>query len=266
MSEQLQIRVHGGPALPTLVYLPGIHGDWTLARCFKTALADRARWVEFTYPRTLDWTLGDYARAIEQALQENQIARGWLVGESFSSQAAWQLAGNFMERGAAAGFRVEGIILAGGFVRHPALWEVRLGHCFNRSMPAAARRAILATLGALARARFCREPEALRSVRDFLERRTAIDARAIGHRFRIITENDLRSIARRVALPVYSLTALTDLTVPWPWVSRWLERNCPGYRATKILPFASHNVLCSAAQASADQIMEWVTAETRYYL
>src|ERR1039458_3005433 len=30
MSEKLEMRVYGDAALPTLIYLPGIHGDWTL--------------------------------------------------------------------------------------------------------------------------------------------------------------------------------------------------------------------------------------------
>ena len=68
MNEELQLRIHGDAALPTLIYLPGLHGDWTLVTSFRLALAGRVRFVEFTYPRTLMWSLEDYARAIEAAL------------------------------------------------------------------------------------------------------------------------------------------------------------------------------------------------------
>jgi len=27
MAEELQLRIHGEAALPTLIYLPGLHGD-----------------------------------------------------------------------------------------------------------------------------------------------------------------------------------------------------------------------------------------------
>src|SRR5256885_16493717 len=89
MVEELQIRVHGSPDLPTLVYLPGLHGDWTLVSSFRTELAERARFVEFTYPRSLTWSLDEYAAAIEDALLANGIDQGWGLGESFGSQVAW---------------------------------------------------------------------------------------------------------------------------------------------------------------------------------
>jgi hypothetical protein len=31
-QERLEVRVHGAASWPTLVYLPGLHGDWTLIR------------------------------------------------------------------------------------------------------------------------------------------------------------------------------------------------------------------------------------------
>src|SRR5215472_4578534 len=71
--EALQVRVHGAPELPTLIYLPGLHGDWTLVRSFRTALGNRVRFVELTYPRSLTWSLDDYAGAIEDALTEHEI-------------------------------------------------------------------------------------------------------------------------------------------------------------------------------------------------
>src|SRR5256714_5347420 len=91
MIEHLQIRIHGDTSLPTLVYLPGMHGDWTLVSSFRAAMAGRVRFVEFAYPRTVTWSLDDYAGAIEEALLANGIERGWLLGESFGSQPAWAI-------------------------------------------------------------------------------------------------------------------------------------------------------------------------------
>ena len=62
MTDALQMRVHGDASLPTLVYLPGLHGDWTLVSSFRAAIAGRVRFVEFTYPLTTTWSLDDYAR------------------------------------------------------------------------------------------------------------------------------------------------------------------------------------------------------------
>ena len=77
--------------MPTLIYLPGIHGDWTLVSSFRERMKSHVRFVEFTYPRTLAWSLEDYARAVLDALKANAIREGIILGESFSSQVAWPL-------------------------------------------------------------------------------------------------------------------------------------------------------------------------------
>src|SRR5262245_11761940 len=120
MTEKLQIRIHGDGSLPTLVYLPGLHGDWTLVGSFRAAMADHARFVEFTYPRTLEWSLEDYANGIRAALVKNGITEGWLLGESFGSQIVWTLAERSrLSRGKhgteSNSFRIEGIVLTNGF-------------------------------------------------------------------------------------------------------------------------------------------------------
>src|SRR5262249_11813976 len=93
MTEELQIRIWGDATLPTLVYLPGLHGDWSLVTSFRVALAGRVRFVEITYPRSLTWSFDDYADAIQTALSDNGVRQGWLLAESFGSQPAWYLVG-----------------------------------------------------------------------------------------------------------------------------------------------------------------------------
>ena len=86
MAEELQLRIHGDASLPSLIYLPSLHGDWTLIGGFRHALGGRARFVEVTYPRTLSWSLDDYAAAIETAMEQHGVTGGWLLGESYGSQ------------------------------------------------------------------------------------------------------------------------------------------------------------------------------------
>ena len=124
MPEELQLRIYGDASLPTLIYLPGLHGDWTLIGGFRHAIGDKARFVEVTYPRTLAWSLDDYAAAIEIALAQNGVTGGWLLGESFASQVVWAL----VARGK---FQAQGVILAGGFVKHPMCRAVRLAEKFT---------------------------------------------------------------------------------------------------------------------------------------
>jgi len=198
MSEKLELRVYGDASLPTLIYLPGLHGDWTLVGSFRRALGGRVRFVEMTYPRTLTWSLDDYAGAIEAALAEQGILRGWLLGESFGSQVLWSLVG----RGR---LQIEAVILAGGFVRHPMRWGVRLAGrvCGGISLGLLTR--VLFGYARVARYRYRRSPEVQASIQEFIDRRTALDLQAAKHRLHLIARNDLRPVARQTAVAVFAL-------------------------------------------------------------
>ena len=190
MSEKLEMRVYGDAALPTLIYLPGMHGDWTLVASFRRALAGRVRFVEFTYPRTLTWSLDDYAQGVETALAEQGIARGWLLGESFSSQVVWSLV-------ARKQFEIQAVVLAGGFVRHPMRWGVRLAErlCGGISLGLITR--ILFGYARVARFRYRHSPEVQANIQEFIVRRTELDRQAAKHRLHLIAQYDPRPIARR---------------------------------------------------------------------
>ncbi|MGO8766325.1 MAG: hypothetical protein ACLQSR_14455 [Limisphaerales bacterium] len=75
-EEKIQLRIYGDATLPTLVYLPGMHGDWTLIGGFRKHVMGKVCFVEMTYPRTLTWSLDDYAAAVEAALSENGVGHG----------------------------------------------------------------------------------------------------------------------------------------------------------------------------------------------
>ena len=260
MEEKIQIRVHGGDSLPALVYLPGLHGDWTLVGSFRKHVLGRVRFAEMTYPRTLAWSLDDYAAAIESALAENGIAHGWLLGESFGSQPLWAIAG----RGR---FKVDGIILAGGFVRLPTRPAVRFGErvagrfflsLLTRVIFPAANRTFAWLYVALARLRFRRSPETLARINEFIERRTPLDLQAACHRLRLIGGNDPCATARATKAPIYALAGWWDPIVPWLPVRRWLRANCPSFQECKIIGSADHAVLVSAPRESAEQVLKWV--------
>jgi pimeloyl-ACP methyl ester carboxylesterase len=251
MPEKLEIRIHGDASRPTLVYLPGLHGDWTLIGSFRRALGGRVRFVEVTYPRTLTWSLEDYAEGVETALAEQGIAQGWLLGESFSSQVVWSLV--VRER-----FRIEGVILAGGFVRHPMRWGVRLAERLSGGIPLALLTRILFGYAKVARLRYRKAPEVLANIQEFMDRRTELDQQAATHRLHLIAQNDPHPIARQVNLPVYALSGLVDPIVPWFCVRPWLKKNCPSLRQYKIIGRADHNVLATAFQPAAEHVLRWI--------
>ena len=251
MTEKLEMRVHGDASLPTLIYLPGLHGDWTLVGGFRHAVGGQVRFVEVTYPRTVTWSLDDYAQAVETALAERGIAQGWLLGESFGSQVLWSLVG----RGR---FQVQAVILAGGFTRHPMRWAVRLAERVGGGISLGLLTRILFGYAKVARYRYRRSPETLAHIQEFIARRTELDRRAAIHRLRLVAQNDPRPIARQAKVPVYALAGLVDPIVPWCFVRAWLRKNCPNLRAYQVIARADHNVLGTAPQTAARHVLRWM--------
>jgi pimeloyl-ACP methyl ester carboxylesterase len=251
MGEQLQLRIHGNGSLPTLIYLPGLHGDWTLVSGFRQAVADKIRFVEITYPRTLTWSLDDYAAGVETALSQNGVTTGWLLGESFSSQVVWAMLAHGV-------FPTQGIILAGGFVKYPMHRATRIAEQITARISTRLLVWIIFGYAKLARFRYRHSPETLASLDEFISRRTELDRRAAQHRLRLIAQNDPRPIAARARLPVFALSGFFDPVVPWPRVRRWLRRNCPGLRDYRVIARADHNVLGTAPEQAAKQVLSWI--------
>jgi pimeloyl-ACP methyl ester carboxylesterase len=279
MTDPFQIRVHGDSSLPTLVYLPGLHGDWLLVTRFRIAVAGRVRFVEFTYPNTVTASLDDYAAAVETKLREHGIEHGWLLAESFGSQVAWSLLARSRrgkeadfpnaERGISnaesasspqrpQAFRADGLILAGGFARHPWIGAVRVTEWLCRRAPLAWLTAIVSGYAVIARWRFKQSPEVLAALRDFKARWGEPLRQAAAHRLRLIVENDPQPIARAATFPIFHLTGVLDPVVPWPPVQRWLLRESPGWRASRVVWTADHNVLGTGTRAAVAQVLAWM--------
>ncbi|MDE2492254.1 MAG: alpha/beta hydrolase [Elusimicrobia bacterium] len=255
MSDpRISVRIHEGPA-PTLIYLPGLHGDWGLIGAFRRALAGKVRFVEIAYPRDCAWDLDAHAAAVDAALRADGISRGWILGQSFGSQVAWAMA----HRGA---FRIDGLILAGGFVSHPSPAGARR---FLRFLLAHTPTSVLRVpmslwveAGALL---LRRNPETVAELRDFVRNRTDADWDAAARRLTLmIRARDPRPVARAANFPVHYLGGLIDPLVAWPLVVWWLKGRCPGYQGSRILPLAGHNVLGSQPERSAEQVLAWLAA------
>src|SRR3954465_9038289 len=213
MWDDVQIRVSGPETAPVLIYLPGLHGDWTLIGSFKAALGESVRFVEITYPRTTSWTLTEYAARILQGVRKLGIQNGWLLAESFGSQIGWEILkqvssaqeqngstlsptlssiGEEREASRSAGppsqpasspspwpsppgersdarrtliagssFVPLGLVIAGGFVRYPALPIVRMVSKINRRVPMKVLKWVCLGYSFYARVRHRRAPETL---------------------------------------------------------------------------------------------------------
>jgi pimeloyl-ACP methyl ester carboxylesterase len=251
MEDKLLMRVYGDASLPTLIYLPGMHGDWTLIGGFRSRMLGKVRFVEMTYPRTLTWSLDDHAAAIEEALAQNGISNGWLLGESFGSQPLWAMVG----RGK---FQAQGVILAGGFVRHDGFYFMRLTEAIVGRLSVKFFVKIVFGYAKFARFRYRRSPETLASLDEFIARRTPEDKQATQYRIHLVAMNDPRQAAKNTKVPIYGLTGFFDPLIPWPMVRRWLKKNCPTFRSFKIIWGADHNVLNTGTKESAEWVLKWI--------
>jgi pimeloyl-ACP methyl ester carboxylesterase len=250
-QESLQVQIHGSRALPTLIYLPGLHGDWTLVGRFRRALGNRVRFVEITYPRTLNWSLKEYAEAVERALAAKDITAGWVLAESFGSQVVWPL----LE---CKGFKPTGVILAGGFVRHPIIWGVRAAERVAGGISFKLLTRILFGYARITRARYAKVPEVMEEIKEFMARRTELDRQAARHRLHLLARSNFCSIAQKAEVPVYAITGAFDPIVPWYTVPHWLKKNCRSLRDYKIVWHADHNVLGTGSKVAAEQVLRWM--------
>lgn len=246
----VRVRVHSGSG-PTLVYLPGLHGDWGLIGAFRRALGARARFVEVAYPEH-PHSLEELTMAVESALSAEGVRSGWLLMQSFGSQVGWSLLSR--------GFKADGVILAGGFVRHPTPWGAAAMRPLLDGPWSAAIRPPYRALTALGNALSRRDAQSARELSEFAANRSVSAWKAAAWRLRIVAGNDPRDAARATKAPVWYLGGAVDLLVPWPWVVRWLERECPGYKGRLIIPSADHNVLGTAPKESADAVLGWLGA------
>lgn len=251
--QKVSITINDRGLNPVLVYLPGIHGDTTLITSFREQVRSRLCLLEVAYPYATEWSLEQYADSVEEALVSNGINKCWLLAESFGSQVAWKLMGK------KRGFDVQGIILAGGFVRHPFILGVRIVRFFTRRLSLGAIKAFLKCYVFLCRIFVRKKPSNIRPIEDFSSKRASIiDRDSIVARYTLIIENDHREIARTVRCPVYYLTGYWDVIVPWVPVYQWLKKNCPGFKEKRVILRADHPVLAVAPEQSAEIILNWL--------
>ncbi|MEN9576962.1 MAG: hypothetical protein RL514_4817, partial [Verrucomicrobiota bacterium] len=218
------------------------------------------------------WSLGEFAAAVEARLRAHGIVKGWVLAESFGSQVAWELlAGRGRGEGAGDGrevsggmgervprFRAEGLILAGGFARHPWLAGVRGTEWVLRRAPLGWLSAVVGGYAVVARWRFQQSAEVVAAVGEFRGRWGEELRQAAGHRLRLIAGNDPRELVRGVRVPVVHLTGVFDPVVPWWPVQRWLGRECPGWCGKAVVWPADHNVLSTGTPAAVRLVLGWM--------
>ncbi len=155
-------------------------------------------------------------------------------------------------------FAPTGIVLAGGFVKHPWPWGPNALRRMGTLIPHRAKKLFLKSYKLYAGLRHRNAAETLAGVDEFIARRNALDQMAMHHRLQLLDEYDPRPVAQRTTIPIHYLAGFIDPLVPYPLVRSWLGKNCPGYRGGKTFWRADHNVLATAPQAAAKTILQWL--------
>lgn len=251
--SELRLEAHGASAGPVLLYLPGVHGDNTLLGSFRARLGGEVRLLEVVYPVRASGTLDDLATAVWHSVARVSSGPVWLLAESFGSQVAWAMLRQ------PPPLEVRGVILAGGFVRHPWPWAVRLTRFLLGQMTPGAVRAFFRIYPHWARLAYRNAPEVAAALPEFVaRRRRPADHAALIHRLRLIELADGRETVRQLRVPVWQLTGRWDPIVPWWSVRRWLRQNCPAYEGTAVQPAADHVVLATDAAGSVAAVRQWM--------
>ena len=241
----------GNQDAPPIVYLPGVHGDWTPQVAARPLIGRDYHFVETAYPRIETWSIDDYGRALNNLLDELGIEAAHVVGESFGSLVGWQF-------GIANPGRVRSFTLVGGFAQPP------------RFRIAAAAAAALTTLPtALLESSidfYVSGKSALGEFREMFElgaypaTRTEQGRRATANRMRIIQASDFSDQLAQVEFPVRYLGGAKDIVVPVRREIATLEAKLPPHCdfQSELLRGTPHAMIASHPEQTVDRISRWV--------
>ncbi len=255
-SDRLLHRISGPEQAPVLVYVPGIHGDWTPMVNCRGYLARRLRLVELAYPWRARWLLDDFADALAAKLDELGIESAHLLAESFGSIVGWQFALTRPRR-------VRSLVLAGGFCRPP--WSSFLPAALA-TMAAIPPRWVDSVIGAYIRLHAGRRDyDADAGFPPFSASRGREGWRACRNRLRVIRATDLRRRLGEIRCPVAYVGGGRDLVVPVRREIRCLRESLhPDCRFTQwIVEGAPHPILPARPQSVANWIADRVEEAER---
>ena len=195
----------GDPSAPVIVYLPGVHGDWTPQVGARPIISRDFHFVETAYPRVEHWTIEDYALALTELLDALEIESAHLVGESFGSLVAWQF-------GIANPHRVRSFTLVGGFSRPPRFRVAAAAAVALKSLPTRLLESGIDVYVAGKTA--AGEHREIFQAGAYPAARTLRGRRATANRMSIIQKAEFRDQLKEVRFPVRYLGGARDVIVP----------------------------------------------------
>ena len=250
------IHQESGDAEATpVLYLPGVHGDWSFMDSARELLSERFRLIEVTYPRAGGWTLETYAGALDDLLDVLDLESVHLIGESFGSRVGWELGLNVPER-------IRSMVLVGG-----------LCGPLRSQIIGAARQSLHRMPGPMLERGF----DLFLSIKDWMgdpwpegdERaipyvtsQSPRARRAAANRLGITFSTDFVPRLHRVRFPVAYVGGGSDPVVPVRREIESLRRRLPRHCDFRyhVIPGAPHTLLASHPRSTCERIVGWISA------
>lgn len=252
-ENRLIFRESGNASNPPLIYLPGVHGDWTPQAVASPMLSANFRLVELTYPKQPAWNVGHYVAALQELMDELDIASAHIVAESFGSIIGWQFGLELAER-------VHSLILVGGFCQPPGNLRMSIGTLGLSALPTGLFEAgvdlyvsLRENQGRLEHPLSEDSPPAYSSVRSEEGKRATV------RRLELIQESDYRDNLHAISFPVRYIGGERDVIVPVRREIQTLMDSLPAEAdfKSRVIPGGPHMIVSSHPEETAGQIIEW---------
>lgn len=252
-GAELVYRVRGGDGAVPVVYLPGVHGDWTPQAAASQLLAGTFRLVEISYPKEPLWRMGDYASALVALLDRLEIESAHVVAESFGSLVGWEFALEHQSR-------VRSMVIVGGFCQPPGPRKVLFAKWGLSVLPTGLfERGVNAYVAIRKHQGKLEHPE-MEVDLPYSAVRTDLGRTATVSRFELICTSDYRLHLHEVSFPVRYIGGDSDLIVPVRREIRTLGELLPeevGFQS-RLIADAPHMIISSHPVETVEQITDWI--------
>lgn len=246
-------QASGDPNAPPIIYLPGVHGDWTAQGRARPVLTRNFHLVETAYPRIEYWTIDDFALALKDLLDSLGLDSAHIVGESFGSLVAWRF-------GIANPERVRSFTLVGGFSSAPRFRVAAAAAAALKSVPTSLLESAIDLYVAGKSA--VGQHRATFGSGAYPATRTLRGQLAAAKRMEIIQEADFRDQLQQVHFPVRYVGGARDIVVPVRREIATLDAHLPPHCdfQSELIAGAPHTLIASHPERTAAQISRWVQA------
>ncbi len=254
-ENELIYRASGADTAPPVLYLPGVHGDWTPQAVAGPLLAERFRLVEVAYPKQPEWAIVDHVQAVVALLDRLEIASAHIIAESFGSLVGWEL-------GLEHSSRVRSLMIVGGFCQPPGPPKVLLAKWGLSILPTELFERGVDAYASIKKLRGRLSPSELEGGPPYTAVRSDLGRNATVQRLELISRLDFRHHLHDLQVPVRYIAGELDRIVSVEREIETLREILPAETGfeSRVIPGAPHMIIASHPKETAAQLIAWIGA------